>query len=70
MSDPDIDIIEAELSEAQAQLALANGLKNLTPQQAVDYVEENITTLAQAKAVLKLMVRILIVLLHREQHLK
>jgi hypothetical protein len=69
MIDPNIERIEEELAQDRAQIALANGLKNLTPQQAVDYVEANVTTLAQAKTILKLMVRILIVLLHRDEHL-
>lgn len=45
---------------AKAEAALAVQFKDLTPQGAVDYIETNVTNLATAKAVLKIMVRILI----------
>lgn len=39
---------------------LANELKSITPAQAVTYIENNVTSLATAKIVLKIMVRMLI----------
>ena len=45
---------------ARAEAALAAQLKTLTPQEAVDYIETNVTTLASAKTVLKIMARMLI----------
>ena len=42
------------------EAALATEFKILTPAQAVAYIETNVTTLASAKAVLKIMARILI----------
>lgn len=56
------DAIEARLAAAKADLALTEALRTATPQQAVDYIENNVTTLATAKAALKLMARMLIVL--------
>jgi len=45
---------------ARTEAALATQFKTLTPQQAVDYIETNVTSLATAKTVLKIMARILI----------
>jgi hypothetical protein len=45
---------------AIAEARLATELKSLTPAQAVAYIETHVTTLATAKTVLKIMVRILI----------
>jgi len=50
----------ARFSSARGEAALASQLRTLTPQQAVDYIETNVTNLASAKAVLKIMARILI----------
>jgi len=54
-----------ELAEAQNQLEQAAALKNLTPQQAVDWIENNVNDLASAKHAMKFIVRILIVILRR-----
>jgi len=64
------EAIEAELAEAKAELALTGALKTVTPQQAVNYIETNVTSLATAKEVLKLMVRMLIVLRDQMQNLR
>lgn len=45
---------------ARSQAALATQLRTLTPQQAVDYIETNVTNLATAKDVLKILARIVI----------
>jgi hypothetical protein len=45
---------------ARDEAALASTLRTVTPQQAVDYIESNVTTLASAKAAMKLMVRVLV----------
>ena len=50
--------IRRELAKSEAALSLE--FKHLSPQQAVDYIETNVTTLASAKTVLKIMARILI----------
>jgi hypothetical protein len=55
---------EAKRNAAKAEAALADVLANLTPAQAVQYVEDNVTTLASAKTVMKIMVRILVALLN------
>lgn len=44
------------------EAVLATQLKSLTPQQAVNYIENNVTNLATAKDALKIMTRILIAL--------
>lgn len=70
MSDLVIETIEAKLAEAKAELSLTGALKTATPQQAVNYIETNVTNLATAKEVLKLMARMLIVLRDQMQNLK
>ena len=45
---------------ARGEAALATQLRTLTPQQAVDYINNNVTNLASAKEVLKIIARILI----------
>jgi len=70
MSDPVIEAIEAKLAAAKAEIALTGALRNATPQQAVNYIENNVTNLATAKEVLKLMARMLIVLRDQMQNLK
>lgn len=50
----------ARQNSALADAKLAGVLKTCTPQQAVDYVEANVTSVATAKAALKLIVRILV----------
>lgn len=62
MGDTVIEQIEAELTEARAQLALTGALRTATPQQAVAWIDANVTDLASAKTALKLMARMLIVL--------
>lgn len=47
---------------ARGNAKLSTQLRTLTPQQAVDYIETNVTNLATAKDVLKIMARILIAL--------
>ena len=49
-------------ASAISEAALATELKSLTPAQAVAYIENNVTTLASAKVVLKIMARMLIAL--------
>jgi hypothetical protein len=61
---------EAERTEAKAQLALTGALRTATPQQAVNWIDTNVTDLASAKAALKLMVRMLIVLRDQVKGLK
>jgi len=53
---------ETRRVNAQAEAKLATELRSLTPAQAVAYIESNVTTLATAKTVLKIMVRLLIAL--------
>lgn len=55
----------ARYHEARSEAALTEALRTLTPAQAVKYVEDNVTTLASAKAVLKIIVRLLIALTNR-----
>lgn len=50
--------IATRMDNAKNEAALATALKALTP----DYIESNVATLAQAKAVMKIMVRLLIAL--------
>jgi len=64
------EAIEAELAAAKAELALTGVLKTATPQQAVNYIENNVINLATAKEVLKLMARMLIVLRDQMQNLR
>lgn len=47
---------------AKGEAALAKQLKTVTAQGAVDYIEANVTNLASAKAVMKIMARMLIAL--------
>lgn len=54
------DPARARQTAAKAEAALAIELKSLTPAQAVAYVENNVTTLASAKVVLKIMARLII----------
>lgn len=49
-------------ANAIAEAGLATELKTLTPAQTVQYIETNVTSLASAKVVLKIMARILIAL--------
>ena len=70
MLDSHIQQIEAEITEAKAEIALTGALRTATPQQAVNYIENNVTNLATAKEVLKLMVRMLIVLRDQVRNLK
>ena len=70
MPKPIIDEIEAALAFAKAELALTGALRTATPQQAVNYIENNVTSLATAKDALKLMARLLIVLRDQIQTLK
>jgi hypothetical protein len=54
------DVIAYRKANARAEAKLATELKSLTPAQAVAYIETNVTNLASAKTVLKIMARILI----------
>lgn len=45
---------------AKAEAAKATALKTITPAEAVNYIEANVTNIASAKTVLKLMARMLI----------
>lgn len=45
---------------AKREAAKATALKTITPEQAVKYINNNVTDLASAKTVLKLMARMLI----------
>lgn len=47
-------------SAAKGEAALATALKTISPAQAVEYINTQVTDLASAKAVLKLMARMLI----------
>lgn len=47
-------------SDAIIEASLAVELKSLTPQEAVNYIENNVTNLATAKDVLKIMARMMI----------
>jgi hypothetical protein len=49
-------------ANAIGEAMLATELKTLTPAQAVQYIESNVTDLPSAKRVLKIMARILIAL--------
>jgi hypothetical protein len=68
--DETIQQVEIELVESRVQIALTGALRTATPQQAVDYIENNVTNLATAKEVLKLMARMLIVLRDKVTQLK
>lgn len=50
----------ARKAESISQAKLATELRSLTPDQAVAYIENNVTSLASAKAVMKVMARLLI----------
>lgn len=50
----------ARKENAKQEAGLASRLKSLTPQEAVEYIEVNVTNLASAKAVMKIMARMLI----------
>lgn len=50
----------ARKENARQEAGLASRLKSLTPQEAVEYIEVNVTNLASAKAVMKIMARMLI----------
>lgn len=52
--------IQARKTNAKGEAALATQFKTLTPQQAVNYIENNVTNLSTAKDILKIMARILI----------
>lgn len=54
--------IENRQINSASEANLASQLRTLTPQQAVDYIETNVTNLASAKTVMKIMVRMLIAL--------
>lgn len=54
------DPVRARREGAREEARLAEALRTCTPQQAVDYIEANVTNLASAKAALKLMVRVLV----------
>lgn len=45
---------------AKSEAAKATALKTITPKEAVEYIEANVTNIASAKKVLKLMARMLI----------
>lgn len=47
-------------ANAKAEARLAAELRTLTPQQAVNYIDANVTTIASAKVVLKVMARMMI----------
>jgi hypothetical protein len=49
-------------TKSKSEAALATQIRQLTPQEAVDYIESNVTTLATAKSAMKIMVRMLIAL--------
>lgn len=51
---------QSRKDDARGEAALATQFKSLTPAQAVTYIENNVTNLATAKDVLKIMARILI----------
>lgn len=53
---------EARKKSALANAALATQLKSVTGDQAVAWIENNVTSLATAKDALKIMVRLLIAL--------
>jgi hypothetical protein len=57
-----IEQIEARIALARAELSLTEALQKATPQQAVNYIENNVTSLQTAKVVLKLMARLIIIL--------
>lgn len=50
----------ARKANAVSEARLATELKALTPAQAVAYIDSNVTNIASAKAVLKIMARMLI----------
>ena len=54
--------IKDRQSAAKNEAGLATQLKTVTAQGAVDYIEVNVTNLASAKAVMKIMARMLIAL--------
>lgn len=75
---PEIDTlhsVEYKTAQAQKELLreaetievyednLLKQLKNLTPQQAADWVQNNVTDLATAKTVLKVMAKVIVYLL-------
>lgn len=54
-------IYERQLA-SKAEAGLATELRTVTAQGAVDYIENNVTNLASAKATMKIMARMLIAL--------
>ena len=52
----------ARKAAAKGEAALSTALKNITPAEAVAYINKHVTDLQSAKAVLKLMARMLIAL--------
>jgi len=56
-------LARSEIARAQAYTVAE--LRTLTPDQAADWIESNVTTLATAKAVLKIMARMLIAIRNR-----
>jgi hypothetical protein len=54
--------IRARWEYASSEAALASVLKNVTPQEAVDWINTSVTDLASAKVALKYMARMLIAL--------
>lgn len=53
-------IVESRRMSAKPEAALAGILKTVTPQQAVDYIEQNVNDLASAKVALKIMARMIV----------
>jgi hypothetical protein len=66
----EIDQTLAEWEAAKAELSLTGALRNATPQQAVNWIDANVTDLASAKTALKLMARMLIVLRDQMKQLR
>lgn len=57
--------IRARQEAARTEAGMAGVLKTVTPQQAADYIEQNVTDLASAKSALKLMARMVIAIRDR-----
>lgn len=51
---------KARKNMAKSNAKMATTIKSLTPKQAVDYIEKNVTNIATAKTVMKVMARMLI----------
>lgn len=68
--DPTIDKMDETLANGRAQLLKIPAIANMTADQITQYIDTNVTDLASAKTVLKMMARILFILLSRDEKIR